>query len=333
MFGWLVGFLFVCLFVCLFLFLFWGCCFCFFLLLFLFVCLFLRGIASSRLNTGNSLVWSELTSSAVVVNPIHVMLTRDNRSRFSGQIVGNLDPSRPEKSTTNNSVIFQSITSGTQLKENAPTSVSLSSVNREYTRKATLDEEKELSDILASSDTQPVTSPGAYGDTIINCLKRNGTLHFQIRTFASVPIWYQVHNRYIGSKQTQFCVIRWTFVGNVGTLSQVLMKNCKKREDSASVYELNSTLAHKPQIKQLFRICEASPVNHHLGETNEILVFIKTKDVDPFMRFYMEVNTRSSESLKIHFSSVKKGINVSLAILPEPSDLEMRIGKRRENGC
>ena len=238
-----------------------------------------------------------------------LMFERINRSYFSQQIFSISKTTSPEKSTK--STVAEKMTS----EETLTTPGNVSVAHRETSKEAIATEKKELVDILGKSDTQPLTSMGVFGDSALDCMKRNGTLHFKIRKHSSVLISFQVDKRHVGSGQNMFCVIRWHFIGNVGTFFQIWQKDCKKSEDSASVYELNSTLPHYPQMRHLFGICKGSRLKHYYGQTNEMLVFIKTKDAHPFMLFLLEINSRSLESLETRFLSGQEGTNVILARL------------------
>ena len=242
-------------------------------------------------------------NSAMVISA-NLMFERIERSRIS-------KTTSPVKSTKNKSTVTENrISEGT-----LTTPSNASFTQRETSKEARATEEKELFDILGKSDTQPLTSAGVFGDTALDCMKRNGTLHFKIRKYSNVFISFQVDKRHVGNGQNMFCVIRWHFIGNVGTFFQIWQKDCKKSEDSASVYELNSTLPRYPQIRHLFGICEGSRLKHYYGQTNEMLVFIKTKDAHPFMLFLLEINSRSLESLETRFLSGQEGTNVILARL------------------
>ena len=144
----------------------------------------------------------------------------------------------------------------------------------------------------------------------INCLVRNGSLHRISNFYISGNVLLQ--NLFSNAKRGRnvFCGIRWTISGApgiLGTVSRFEQITCNNHDDIVSLYELNTTIPGKPQIKKLTDMCQATHTENYYGQTNEILIIIFVKDTIFHSEFSLKTNAAYKGDLEIHYQSNLSG--------------------------
>ena len=183
-------------------------------------------------------------------------------------------------------------------------------VESRNTKNNWLTTDEEIKSIFATTETQLLATHNILANHISDCLKRNGSVHIRSMLLKSVMVFDQTYDTRRG--QDMFCLVRWTIVGNVGVLVKILLKDCSATAVKAFLYELDSTVPHRPQIRLMCSVCEGIIKKSYYGHTNELLVFLTVKNSDYISKFFLEMTRRSLDTLKIHFSSDEEGWKILL---------------------
>ena len=166
------------------------------------------------------------------------------------------------------------------------------------------DREKEVINAFSASATSPQVSSMVSESAIWDCLRRNGSLHYKFTktTFVS---FVEKHDQ-TESGHSLTCWIRWTAIDlRVGTVFRILYRECASPDHIISVHEMNVSARHKREMKELAKICGGTLYTEYYGQTNEILILVRIKDVPVFSKFFIELTTRSLRTLETHYGTDK----------------------------
>ena len=142
-------------------------------------------------------------------------------------------------------------------------------------------------------------------DTPWDCLIKNGTLNYHF--------WRRLQLGFVDSRDRDghmydlFCWIRCTTTRKLGIVIKIQRIDCKNDNNTILVYELNSTLPHRPTVQPIVDICKSVVNGEYLGETNEVLLLVKAKSTVSRNVFFIDLFERSIDQLEVQYISAYEG--------------------------
>ena len=172
-------------------------------------------------------------------------------------------------------------------------------------RQGALTMDKAIPDIAKILKQKLELGSHASTKTIWQCMQNNGTLSYVVNKF--MLFFDDEEDRAAHHHSRLFCWIRVSIRRAAGTVVSVKFKDCRSKNVTIVVYEVDFSQPTRPQIQPLVDVCKDGNVEDYFGQTSHLVLLVTTSGSVSYTSLFLEVIGRSMDELEVHYSNETGG--------------------------